>query len=176
MTLPPIYPESNHSTNCTLVWWNIICGLDYGKSPGTDISASAQHLTPLQSIPHPATRVTLLKGKPDYISSLFKRINPLLSRGSRPYKGLQDCTQSEFPFPLTSRLHFYNSYFAPSTTAKSASLLFSICPVHSCLQAFCKCLCFCLNTLSPERCTDHPSLPSGLELKCHLQEVFPGDL
>lgn len=63
-----------------------LSGLDYGKGPGIDITASAQHLTPpqIKSILHPATTVILLKGKSDYMSSLFKRMSPLPPQSGSP--------------------------------------------------------------------------------------------
>lgn len=48
-------------------------------------------------------------------------------------------------------LHFYYSYFAHSTTAKSAFELSSNMPSTLLPQSFCKCLSLCFNTLSLER-------------------------
>lgn len=63
-----------------------LSGLDYGKGPEIDITTSVQHLTPpqIKSILPPATTVTLLKGKSDYMPSLFKRISPLFPQRGSP--------------------------------------------------------------------------------------------
>ena len=113
-----------------------LSGLDYGKGPEIDITTSVQHLTPpqIKSILHPATTVTLLKGKSDYTPSLFKRMSPLFpqSGSPSPSKAYNPCT-IWFPIP---------AYLSPAFPLLLLCSLhhsqISLCcpqmrPVHSCL-------------------------------------------
>lgn len=150
-----------------------LSGLDYGKGPGIDITASAQHLTPpqIKSILHPATTVTLLKGQVWLYAFSIQKDEPPSPSEWKPksFKGLQALAQSDSPFPLTSLLHFRCFYFAHSTTAKSASAVpkcaqYTPASKHS-ASAFLSAW-----TLFPQRGVGIAlSLPcSLLGLKCHL--------
>lgn len=121
----------------------IISGLDYGKSPRTDIPASA----PAQPLPawpqtkstvHLATRATLLKGKSDGIPPRFKEMSPLFTQSGSPspYKGVQGLNQPDSLFPLTS--DFISTHLTLHTPAQTNQLLCypQTCPVHLCFEAF----------------------------------------
>lgn len=167
----PVDPTLNLSRNQPLHQFlsgprYILSGLDCSKRPGIDIPASAQPLTLPQtkSILHPATRVTLLKGKSDYIPSLFRSVSPLL-------------TQSGSPSPYT--------IWFPIPTYRSPSFLrLLLCSLHHSqisLSAVLKCTqstpasklfasaFLSAWTLFPQRgAWITLSLPFDLGLKCHL--------